>query len=352
MDLKILHVFNRGNAPYNIVKGLRMKNVKADLIYSEKEGQISDPLNEGSEKDEAWLIKWKGDSLHPFADKKKFFELYFKAHKYDLIHCHYPSSIFLQYSFKPFVIHETGWIRVVPYRNNSTDRFMKKSYSKAKCVINPMPDAYPLFEYLKYKKYRFIPFGVDTSFYSQIEEPDTDDLIFFNPNRQHWEYKGTDKLLKAFSQFVKDNPSSKLILAKYGVDLQKSIDLVEKLAITKNIIWKDFMDKKELINLYHNCHAVFDQFTLGSYGAVGTEALACGKPLAIFVKEEAITKSFGEMCPVISAFTEKEIYETMEIFKDKKIRKKYSDASRKFALKHHSLSSIADKCIKLYEDIM
>jgi len=350
MDLKILHVFNRGNAPYNLVKGLRMKNIQADLVYSAKEGQISDPANEGSKMNEPWLKKWNGDSLHPFADKKLFIDLFRKARKYDLIHCHYPSSIFLQFSFKPFVVHETGWIRVALSRNNFTDRLMKRSFQKAKCVVMTNPDCYTILEHLKHTKDYFVPFCVDTSFYSTANEPESD-LVFLHPNRQHWEYKGTDKMLKAFSRFVKENPSAKLILVKYGADLSKSIELIHKLNLESNIIWKNFMNKNELIQLYHTCHAVLDQFNVGSYGAVAIEAMCCGKPLVVHIDKNLYSKCFGEMCPIIQANSEEEIYDAMNTLKDKEIRKQFSKKSRDFALKHHSLEAAAEKCIKLYDEI-
>lgn len=352
MDLRILHVFNRGNAPYNLVKGLRMKNVKADLIYSAKEGNISDPSWEGSVKNEPWLIEWKGDSLHMLSNKKYFIELYKKARQYDLLHLHYPASTFLQFSLKPFVVQETGWIRIIPFRNNLTDRLMKRSFAKAECVIMTNPDCYSLLPQLKYKKEHFLPFGVDTSFYSVLDEPEHDDLIFLHPNRQHWEYKGTDKLLHAFSKFIVENPTTKLIMVKYGADYEKSLDLISKLGLEKNIIWKDFMNKKELIGMYQSCHAVFDQFNVGSYGTVGIEAMSCGKPLVIYIDEKWYTKSFGEMCPIIQARSEKEILNAMYLVKDPHTRKKYTIKSREFAVKHHSLEAVADKCIKMYNEVI
>ncbi|NHH96657.1 hypothetical protein DYY66_2507 [Candidatus Nitrosotalea sp. FS] len=352
MDLKILHVFNRGNAPYNLVKGLRMKNVQADLIYSAKEGNISDPSWEGSRKNEPWLSEWKGDSLHMLSNKRDFVELYKKARQYDLLHLHYPASTFLQFTFKPFVVHETGWIRIIPFRNNFTDRLMKRSFANAKCVVMTNPDCYSLLEGLKYKKEYFLPFGVDTSFYHVANEPESDDLVFVHPNRQHWEYKGTDKLLRAFSRFIEDNPSAKLIMIKYGADYEKSLELIRKLNLEKNIIWKEFMDKKELINMYQNCHAVFDQFNVGSYGTAGIEAMACGKPLVIHIDEKWYAKCFGEICPVIQANSEEEILAAMILIKDKSARKKYSVQSREFAVKHHNLEVVADKCIRLYNEII
>jgi len=352
MDLKILHVFNMANAPYYLVKGLRMFNVQADLVYSKKEGQISDPSNEGSQKREPWLIEWEGDSLHMLANKRKFFELYTKSRKYDLLHFHYPSSIFLQFTFKPFVVHETGWMRVALSRNTMVEKLMKRSLKKAKCVVMTNPDLYSVLEHLDHQKDFFIPFGVDTSFYSPNDELINEDIVFLHPNRQHWEYKGTDKLLKAFSRFTKENSTAKLILIKYGKDLQKTINLIEKLKLEKNIIWKNLMDKKELVKLYHLCHAVLDQFNVGSYGVVGTEALCCGKPLIIYLDEKYFLKSFGELCPVLQARTEDEIYDAMNIIKDKNAQKKFSIRSREFAIKHHSLKSIGQKCIKLYNEII
>jgi hypothetical protein len=50
-------------------------------------------------------------------------------------------------------------------------------------------------------------------------------------------YKGNDILINGFARFLNSEPNACLILFSYGIDVEDSIDLIQKLGIEKNIIW-------------------------------------------------------------------------------------------------------------------
>ena len=53
-----------------------------------------------------------------------------------------------------------------------------------------------------------------------------DELLLFCPARQMWKEKGNDKMITAFSKFVKVFPNSRFIMVAWSTDEYKSKKLV------------------------------------------------------------------------------------------------------------------------------
>ena len=83
----------------------------------------------------------------------------------------------------------------------------------------------------------------------------TDFIIFhhcrhsWKKNRNNIDYKGNEKLLKGFSQFLKKNKTinAKLILFEYGQDVEASKILIKKLNIEESIHWFPILERREIM---------------------------------------------------------------------------------------------------------
>jgi len=183
------------------------------------------------------------------------------------------------------------------------------------------PDTFEMFDkqsYLDNKKIYFSPFAIDPNKYRPISNEDLrskyikegkdDALLLFCPARQMWIEKGNDKMIAAFSKFVKNYPNSKFIMVDWSLDEGKSKRLVDDLRISDNIIWIKPVPKNQLIQYYNIADIVLDQFVLGSWGTSTPEAMSCGKPVLMFYKKEFILRAFGEEPPILNSFSEEDIF--------------------------------------------
>lgn len=109
------------------------------------------------------------------------------------------------------------------------------------------------------------------------------DLVCFSAVRQYWSVKRNDIFLRGFSDFLmrNNNKIACLVFMDYGPDVQKSKDLVESLGLSNQVYWlskKGRMDVRFLSTLADINVGQFDNGPT-SWGCVGWEALADGKPL-------------------------------------------------------------------------
>ncbi|QIW09665.1 hypothetical protein [Francisella sp. LA112445] len=120
------------------------------------------------------------------------------------------------------------------------------------------------------------------------------DFIVFNHSRQYWcsnidelddfsKYGGAkrnDKLIKAFARFIKITAFSNpiLVLFEYGPDVESSKKLVNKLDISKYVVWMPVMDRKN--TMYGLSKATFSSNAFREsktdIGGVCYESLAAG----------------------------------------------------------------------------
>jgi hypothetical protein len=199
--MKIAHVLNMANNGYHMVKALRNNGVDVDLIISStdfgmalpiweendiKEDPYKVPFNKLIEKYElpqfvkVWTEpefaspggvptrtpKWlKILGKYPFVVP----DLYNLSKKYDLLHLHPPSSLFLYALNKPKIIHESGWIRKIMTINGATERIGRRTYETAEVVVWTNPDTHPLLEPLDIKRLEFVPFVIDPNYCSFIQ---------------------------------------------------------------------------------------------------------------------------------------------------------------------------------------
>lgn len=174
-------------------------------------------------------------------------------------------------------------------------------------------------------KYKVFPDKSLTKKYSGF------DVVYFMIARHTWksvwyDLKGNDKFIKAFARFVKEkSPNVLLVCIEKGYDLFESKKLIQSLGIGDKVEWIKEMNK-DGIRAYNSIPnvVVVDQFwhdewykrypsdklkpRIG-FGSGSIEALSAQKPLiTVFFDEDFYD---GNHPPILSAFTEDEIYKRL-----------------------------------------
>jgi glycosyltransferase involved in cell wall biosynthesis len=297
-----------------------------------------------------WMKIWWSGDLH--INPQNVLSLFYMVKDYDLLHLHSPSPIYLQFSGKPFVIHEAGWIRKLVTRNTASEKLGRRAYSRAEFLVMTNPDTYTLLRRLTYKREVFVPFIVDTERYKSIKVKKPEQNVFFHPTRHVWDVKGNNKLICAFKKFIDDGYKAKLRMVDWGwlEDVGKTKELVRNLKLEHYVEWVQPYSKPALIRAYNEADVVFDQFILGSGGTTMFEAMSCEVPVVIYLNRWN-KKCFGEMPPIVNVRTVDEIHESMVLLSDRKIRKEIGIKQRKFVLKHNHPDIVAENLVHLYEGL-
>ena len=383
--MRILILGNMANDGYSVAKGLWEMNVDVDLAVNSsdfgmalpewEDGDINnniDPYNIQKNELDNTLNTSKRIRYFDFLNKvprkkgltakiKSRIDLIKMMREYDIVEAHVPYCIYSQFSGTPYFTYDAGWIRYLPDDKSIKGKLARRGYSKGKGIIMTNPDTFEMFDkqsYLDNKKIYFSPFAIDSNKYRPISNEDLrskyikegkdDALLLFCPARQMWIEKGNDKMITAFSKFVKNYPSSKFIMVDWSLDEGKSKKLVDDLRISDNIIWIKPVPKNQLIQYYNIADIVLDQFVLGSWGTSTPEAMSCGKPVLMFYKKEYILRAFGEEPPILNSFSEEDIFSNlMKLAKDMDFRKEIGRKSRDWIIKTHSPNVVAKKHLEI-----
>ncbi len=164
-----------------------------------------------------------------------------------------------------------------------------------------------------------------------IEKMQKHDFVIFSHTRHVWQEdalevqikedggKGLNKLIIAYSQFLKKNPKSKplLVFFEYGQDVDASKKLIEELKIEKSVLWLNLMPRKDILQLIGYADIVVDSLCATMWGGVGWEGLTRGKILMqnIVQSDEEYQKEMGHPLPfILKAFSIEEVEKHLNDF--------------------------------------
>jgi len=302
-------------------------------------------------------------SLRPHLLKntvKNFYNIIKLCKKFDIIEAHVPFSIQCQFTGKPYVSYDAGWIRKLFSEKKTIGvSFGKRGYKKAKNIIITNPDTFSIVKNnpkIFNKKTVFIPFAIDPDHYKPSSKvlpespfkPNNDELTIFCPSRHHWGLKGHNKMINAFARFVKTFPNTRLITASWGDDILYSIALINQLKISDKVTWIAPIPKQRLIEYYNYADIVLDQYNLGSWGTSTPEAMSCEKPVLIYYNKY-IKQCFGSEPPIPSVKTENEIHELLLKLADRQFRTEMGKKCREWIIKTHNPQLVAKKHMEVLE---
>lgn len=262
--------------------------------------------------------------------------------------------LFIILKNKPYYAVATGSdIREEARRNKRLFRYFKE----AEKVLALNIDMLSLKDELSFKHMEFFPFAIDTNKYNKrtISSDSSPMIRFFMPSHLDWgqansepgrnSFKGNDKFIKGFARAVHAGLKVHLTLLDRGSDREHAKALIEELQIKDHVSFLPEMRRKSLIDQYNNCDVVVDQFSIGSFGTIGLEAMACFKPVMIYLNKEAIIECYkDDPPPVFNVCNEDEIFEAiMQISNEKTHLNEIASRSREWVVHNHSLETVGLK---------
>ena len=282
---------------------------------------------------------------------------------YDLVQAYgiHPILLLLADTGKPFVTFEHGTMRELPFEDSWYGRLLSLAYQEAGKVIITNPDVLPSARKLGREDAVFVPHPVDETKYrpgpSELRaqlEAEGWDFVLMAPSRHDWDIKGTDRLLRAFAAFVRqDRPRAFLLLNDWGLEVERSRALIAELGIEQNVRWLAPLPKLKLIDAYRASDLVLDQFVLGTFGAVTAEAMACGCPVLTSFDPSIHEWCFPELPPVVDVRTPEQIYrELSRLAADDRSREELGRASRDWVERNHGWQLVVDRLLSIYDEVL
>jgi glycosyltransferase involved in cell wall biosynthesis len=300
---------------------------------------------------------WLGRFGRLFGSSERLFGSYDLVQAYGI----HPILLLLVDTGKPFVTFEHGTMRELPFEDSWYGRLLSLAYQEAGKVIITNPDVLPSARKLGREDAVFVPHPVDETKYrpgpSELRaqlEGEGWDFVLMAPSRHDWDIKGTDRLLRAFAAFVRqDRPRALLLLNDWGLEVERSRALIAELGIEQNVLWLAPLPKLKLIDAYRASDLVLDQFVLGTFGAVTAEAMACGCPVLTSFDPSIHEWCFPELPPVVDVRTPEQIYgELSRLAADDRSREELGRASRNWVERNHGWQLVVDRLLSIYDEVL
>ncbi len=284
--MRVLHI-SYGSPMIELSKGLQLREVQSTSCHFDKH-----PFN------------FKPDlclnlNLHPVATRHAKINQYLQEaiQAYDIFHFHFGETFFpdksdleiLKQAGKKMVVHHHGSdIRLlsVAQKNNPyvrvkpewTEAKIKKNLSiLSKYIDHAIVQDHELKGYISdfYKNIHVIPHAIDLNQFKPQYPPmkNAFPLVVHAPTKRN--LKGTESIIEAVNQLK-------------NTDLSFDFKLIEG------------MDHQETMKLLSAADIVIDQLRIGSYGYLSSEAMALGKPVICYIREDLKEKYPPEL-PIVHA---------------------------------------------------
>lgn len=148
--------------------------------------------------------------------------------------------------------------------------------------------------------------------------------IVFHHCQQQWAnpyhylfYKGNDKLIRGFADFIKKHPDKKmkLVMIERGADVQLSKELINELDIADYVLWFAFMPRKEIMACIHYADIGVGELGHSWYTySVVSEFMTMAVPLVHTCNIEYYKTIHEDIYPMFTASTAEDITRTLENF--------------------------------------
>jgi glycosyltransferase involved in cell wall biosynthesis len=241
----------------------------------------------------------------------------------------------------------------------------RQFFRRARVVLLLNLDMPAIADRLGYRHAKFFPFAVDSEFFVPKETARRygreGDLLIFMPSHLDWgvtdnapgrsSTKGNDRLIRAFARFVKAGQNGHLIMLDRGPDRELARRLIVELDIVNQVTFLDQMKKQELIEHFNMADVVADQFDIGAFGTTTLEAMACAKPVLVYVDEGCADQCYSDRPPVLNAHSEDEILQALHKSLDAGFRNELGKQARDWVVRHHDAPSVAARLIEIYQTL-
>ena len=172
-----------------------------------------------------------------------------------------------------------------------------------------------------------IPLAIDLSDFTYYPKENITDEIIIAHAPTHRGNKGTEFIINAVEQLKKEGFNIKFLLIEN-------------------------VSHNELKKAYIKCDIFIDQVLIGWYGAAAVEAMAMGRPVICFCREEYYKYiDFGDQIPIINANRDTILDILRETLNKREILPEIGNKSRKFIENIHDVDKITESLISIYRSL-
>ncbi|MBS4206299.1 glycosyltransferase family protein [Lederbergia citrea] len=157
----------------------------------------------------------------------------------------------------------------------------------------------------------------------------------------------------SFPNVTNDNPlivhapTNRKFKGSYYVE--RAIKKIQnKARFTYKIIEK--MSHQKAVSEYLKADIIVDQLLCGTYGMFSVEAMAMGKPVVAFIRED-VREKFPADLPIVQATPETLADVLLELVQNPKRRNELGIAGRRYVKNYHSAERVTDELIKIYKKL-
>jgi glycosyltransferase involved in cell wall biosynthesis len=154
----------------------------------------------------------------------------------------------------------------------------------------------------------------------------------------NWSVKGTDVAIRALSK-IKEEVDVSII--SYGSDFDRTLSLANSLGLHLRVLPKAPHEK--LNQYYWDADVIMDGFKLGSFGMVSLEAIACGRPVIVYVSSEY--PEYRDF-PLKDLKEEEEIAEAVLNSSEELWEKEYE-----YLRRNHDPRIVASRVLEIYQSV-
>lgn len=396
--MRVIHIGNMVGDSYLIVKALRRHGIDAELVIDRKAYVMEHPQwTEGrfEETVDEWAPDWSKIRVNGFempswvrtatlryvssiAPRLRFAGIDIPTERirvlrnynrtvrnFDIVQACYlePINCFLSPIRQYIAFSKGSDLREVPFEGGLRGKLTALAYKNADKVFVTNPDTLDAVQKLRISKWTFVPFIIDGELYSPKDSPVRKKImeekrcssLIFAPARHDWAYKENDKLIEAFAIYLREfSHNALLILVYWGIDKDRSQQLIQRLGIANNVLWIQLMNRYKLVEYYNAADIIFDHLGMPSFGTTQLEGLACGKPVIVKLpRKDLMEKCYSEMPPFLHAETADDVLSHLVKFgTDRGAREHIGELSRKWVRKYHDVETVVKTHIESYEQIL
>lgn len=264
---------------------------------------------------------------------------------------------------KPYVVCPLGGeLYISAFQEDAGGLLFRAGFRGAAHLSVPETDYPAYLDRLETRAPRtFMPLCVDTDVYV----PGTDEAMraawqeevggtrfLLSVCRQSWNWKGSDRVIRAFARFQATAAGStwRLLLQSWGDDLERSRALVTSLGLDAVTAWLPMCSKPLLRRRQRAADLVADQFVMEGYGASVLESMAAGKPVLMAPVPVSAARHFrAGPPPLVGARSEEDILAALEVLADDTARAEVGRRSRDWIEAEHGYRALAPRLIAMFE---
>ena len=177
--------------------------------------------------------------------------------------------------------------------------------------------------------------------------------VFLCTLRHDWAIKGTDQYIRALPELTKSlGRDFRVIMTRWGAELDKSIALAESLGVADLIVWSTPLSRRKLIKTLKSVDILFDQIALPHFGATAPEGIAVGIPVIMSYEPSSTEWLVAEPAPILTAHNAVEIAAQVLRALDSAWLADYRQRAAKWFDAHHSSRLVVQGHMDIYRRLI